>query len=804
MSARPDMPAEDLVTVEIDGKPYRAARGAMIIEVTDAAGIEVPRFCYHKKLPIAANCRMCLVQVEKAPKPLPACATPVAEGMKIYTSSEFARNAQKAVMEFLLINHPLDCPICDQGGECELQDLALSYGRDVSRFAESKRVVKDKNIGPLIATDMTRCIHCTRCVRFLEVIAGYKELGGTGRGENVEIGTYVERAIESEMSGNIIDVCPVGALTSKPFRFRARAWELSEHVGIAPHDAMGSNVLVHTRRGRVMRVVPRENEAINEVWLSDRDRFSYEGLYSADRVAAPLIKQDGGWRETSWDAALAATIAGLRQVIDTYDQGALGILVSPAATLEEMYLLRRLADGLGCSNLDHRLRQADFSDQDSAPLFPWLGQTIEALEACDALLLIGSNVRKEQPIAAHRLRKASLAGAGIMVINPIDFDFRFAVSQQAIVRPSAMVGELAAVAAALLADTGKTAPAALQALVSATQPEDAHTAMAESLREAGRATVLLGSLAMAHPNFATLRSLAALIATLSGATLGYLPEAANSAGGWIAGVLPHRGAAHEPRDVAGLHARAMLEAPRHGYLLFGVEPEFDTLNASLAYHAMRQAGFVVAMSPFASDATRACANVILPIAPFSETSGTFVNAEGRWQSFAGAARPVGESRPGWKALRVLGNLLELDGFDYLSSEAVRDELHERLGDARPDNRVGTFHGARSATGTGGLERVGEVPGYALDPLVRRAASLQQTADAAGDWIALSPTDAQRLNLQDADQAEVGQETGRVILRVRVDARVPTGAAWLPSATRETVDLGMNFGTVTVKPAVPAT
>ncbi len=799
MSARPDIPAEDLVTVEIDGKPYQAARGTMIIEVTDAAGIEVPRFCYHKKLPIAANCRMCLVQVEKAPKPLPACATPVADGMKISTRSEFARNAQKAVMEFLLINHPLDCPICDQGGECELQDLALGYGRGVSRFAEGKRVVKDKNIGPLIATDMTRCILCTRCVRFLEVIAGHKELGGTGRGENVEIGTYIERAIESELSGNVIDVCPVGALTSKPFRFRARAWELSEHAGIAAHDAMGSNLLLHTLRGKVMRVVPRENEAINEVWLADRDRFSYAGLYSADRVAAPMVRQDGVWRETGWDAALAAAVAGLRKIIDNHDQGALGVLVSPTATLEEMYLLRRLADGLGCSNIDHRLRQADFSDQDSAPLFPWLGQTIEALESRDAVLLIGSNVRKEQPIAAHRLRKASLAGAGIMVINPVDFDFHFAVAHKAIVRPSAMVGELAAVAAALLAGTGKTAPAALQALVGAAQPADPHRAMADALREARGASVLLGSLATAHPDFATLRSLAALIAALGGATLGYLPEAANSAGGWLAGVLPHRGAAHEPRDVAGLHARAMLEAPRRGYLLFGVEPEFDTLNASLAHHAMQQAESVVVMAPFASDATRAYANVILPIAPFSETSGTFVNAEGRWQSFAGAASPVGESRPGWKALRVLGNLLELDGFDYLSSEAVRDELRGRLGDTRPDNSLSTFHGARAAWGSGGLERVGEVPGYALDPLVRRAAPLQQTADAAAGWIALSPADAQRLNLRDADQAEVGQETGRVVLQVRVDARVPAGAAWLPAASRETAELGMNFGTLTVKP-----
>ncbi|MGA7801529.1 MAG: NADH-quinone oxidoreductase subunit NuoG, partial [Gammaproteobacteria bacterium] len=462
MSAKPQIPAGELVTIEVDGVPLQARKGQMVIEVTDEAGIYVPRFCYHKKLSVAANCRMCLVQVEKSPKPMPACATPVMEGMRVFTKSDYARDAQRAVMEFLLINHPLDCPICDQGGECELQDLALGYGRGVSRFTEKKRVVKDKDIGPLIATDMTRCIHCTRCVRFLEEIAGHKELGGTGRGENVEIGTYVERAIESEMSGNVIDVCPVGALTSKPFRFAARAWELTRHASVSPHDSVGSNLFVHALRGELLRVVPRDNEAINEVWLSDRDRFGYQGVNSADRLQAPMIKTDGAWKEVDWETALQAAADGVRHIADAHGPDQLGMLVSPTATVEEMYLAGRLAEGLGCRNIDHRLRQADFSDQERAPLFPWLGQSIEDLEQVDAALLIGSNVRKDLPIVGHRLRKASLGGAKLMFINPVDYQFRFNVAAKAIVSPSRMVGELAAVAAALLASKGAEAPAPLQ------------------------------------------------------------------------------------------------------------------------------------------------------------------------------------------------------------------------------------------------------------------------------------------------------------------------------------------------------
>ncbi|MBL8251823.1 MAG: NADH-quinone oxidoreductase subunit NuoG, partial [Candidatus Competibacter sp.] len=452
--------SEESVNIEVNGIPLKARKGAMLIEITDAAGIAIPRFCYHKKLSIAANCRMCLVEVEKAPKPLPACATPVMEGMKVYTESPKALAAQKGTMEFLLINHPLDCPICDQGGECELQDLALGYGADTSRFDERKRVVRDKDIGPLIATDMTRCIHCTRCVRFGEEIAGLRELGATGRGEHVEIGTYVSKAVASELSGNVIDLCPVGALTAKPSRFKGRSWEYLQHAAIAPHDSIGSNIFIHTLRGQVMRVVPRENESVNETWISDRDRFSYEGIYSDDRLAKPLL--DG--KESEWEPALEAAAKRLKDGIARHGADAVGFLVSPTATVEELYLAQKLARGLGVANIDHRLRQADFSDQDAAPVFPWLGQDVADLESVKSALLIGSNVRMEQPLAGHRLRKAALAGARILCVNPRDFDFRFPVTAKIVADPAGMVAGLAGVAQAVAELKNRSLPENLAAL----------------------------------------------------------------------------------------------------------------------------------------------------------------------------------------------------------------------------------------------------------------------------------------------------------------------------------------------------
>jgi NADH-quinone oxidoreductase subunit G len=794
MSARPRIPPDDAVSVEIDGRALSARKGAMIIEVADKAGIAIPRFCYHSKLSIAANCRMCLVEVEKVPKPVPACATPVMDGMKVYTKSDRARSAQKAVMEFLLINHPLDCPICDQGGECELQDLALGYGRDVSRFAEKKRVVRDKDVGPLIATYMTRCIHCTRCIRMLHEIAGKMELGATGRGENMEIGTYIEHSIESELSGNVIDVCPVGALTSKPFRFVARSWEMTQHPSVAPHDCAGSNLYVHTRRGRVMRVVPRDNEAINEVWLSDRDRFSYLGLYTEDRLRNPMRKLDGQWQECDWDIALDAACDGLRDVIASHGADELGILASPAATLEEMFLMHSLAESLGIHNIDHRLRQADFCDQERAPLFPGLGQEIAELEGLQAALLIGSNVRKEQPIIALRLRKAALAGARIMCVNPVDYEFNFPVHGRFVSPPAQMAGALAGIAASLEEGKGEALAGPVRELIAATNLTPEHQAMAQALGEAESAAILLGSVCVSHPAYSLLKALAGLIAARSGARLGYLPEAANSVGGWLAGVLPHRGPGGVRRTHAGLDARAMLESPRKAYLLFGVEPEFDCQDQRGARAALEGADFVVSLATHTSGAGLEYADVYLPVTPYTETSGTFVNAEGRWQGFVASAAPYGASRPGWKVLRVLGNRLGARGFEFASSEEIRDTLRDVVGTPATDNL--TRSGPVASPGAGrGVERVGDVPAYAVDALVRRSSALQQTIDGAPPVVRICTAQAERLGLVGASRVRVRQGEGDTILPLLIDDRVPPGCVWLPSGTAVTVELGPAFGAI---------
>ena len=800
MSAKPEAAAEDLLNIEIDGVDYQARKGAMIIEVTDDNDISVPRFCYHKKLPIAANCRMCMVQVEQggrmAPKPLPACATPVADGMRVWTTSDFARSAQRAVMEFLLINHPLDCPICDQGGECELQDLALEYGSGVSRFSEKKRVVRDKDFGPLIASDMTRCIHCTRCVRFLQHIAGFKEMGGLGRGENVEIGTYIQHNIESELSGNIIDVCPVGALTSRPFRFRARSWEMNQTASVAPHDCVGSNIHLHSRGGALLRAVPKENEAINEVWLSDRDRFAYEGVNSGDRLQQPMVKKADGWRPVEWEEALRIVAQALRERVASQGTQQLGILVSPSATLEEMSLVNRLAEGLGVSNIDHRLRQSDFSGQAEQPVFPFLGQTIEELEHVNAALLVGANPRKDQPIIGHRLRKAAKAGANMMVINSVDFDAHFKIAHKAIVTPARLVQSLAGVAAALLQIQKARAPRDLRALIDQTLPDATEQAMATSLSEAGQATVLLGLNAAMHPAFSILRALAVLVAKLGGARLGFLSEGANSAGACLAGVLPHRTAGGAVRAGVGMDAAQMLAQPRKNYLLLGIEPEFDCANGAAALAAMQQAEFVAALTPFVTGRMRDYADVLLPINSFAETSGTFVNCEGRWQSFVAASRAPGGSRPGWKVLRVLGNLLKLEGFDETLSEQVRDALSRQLGEVSVDNSQCGEAAGTAAPGSG-LQRIAYLPLYAVDATVRRAPALQKTPDAHVAALCLNSADAVRLKLAHGDKVMVSEKSGSVQLKVMVSDAVAAGAALLSMAIEETLPLGAPNGTLTV-------
>jgi NADH-quinone oxidoreductase subunit G len=786
--------SEEWVNIEVNSIPLKARKGAMLIEVTDAAGIAIPRFCYHKKLSIAANCRMCLVEVERAPKPLPACATPVMEGMKVYTESPKALAAQKGTMEFLLINHPLDCPICDQGGECELQDVALGYGGDVSRFAERKRVVKDKDIGPLIATDMTRCIHCTRCVRFGDEIAGLRELGATGRGENVEIGTYVAHSVASELSGNVIDLCPVGALTAKPSRYHGRSWEYVQHAAIAPHDSIGSNIFIHTLRGKVMRVVPRENESINETWISDRDRFSYEGIYSDDRLAKPLIDNI----EVDWETALGATVKGLKDVIARHGAEAVGFLVSPSATVEDLYLAQKLARGLDIVNIDHRLRQADFSDQDVAPVFPWLGQELQELEKTRAALLIGSNVRMEQPLAGHRLRKAALKGGQMMVINPRDFDFLFPIAAKVVANPAGMVISLAGVAQAVAELKGERIPENLAGLITGVSVGDAERLMAAHLVNNAPATVLLGNLAISHPAFSQLRALAGFIALCSGARLGYLPEAANSVAGWLVGALPHRLPGGKPAPASGLDARAMLESPRKAYVLIGVEPELDCWDGAAALKSMQAAEFVVSLNPYANAA--GYVKVTLPIATFAETSGTYVNADGRWQSFQGASKPFGEARPAWKVLRVLGNLCGVSGFDYLSSEDVLSEARNLVGSIQPDNvaDIGRLTSALQPFQMGGLLRIADVPIYAVDSLVRRARSLQSSPLARPAEVRLHPDVAEQLGVVGRERVHVRHNGVAVDLPLVLDEGIPVGCAWIPAGLPASIMLGPAVGPVVIQ------
>jgi NADH-quinone oxidoreductase subunit G len=774
-----------MLNIEIDGKKLEVEAGTTIIKAADAAGIYIPRFCYHKKLSVAANCRMCLVDVEKSAKPLPACATPVTEGMKIATNSAKAVDAQKGVMEFLLINHPLDCPICDQGGECDLQDQAVGFGKDASRYQEKKRIVKDKDIGPLIATDMTRCIHCTRCVRFGEELAGIVELGVTGRGEHMRIETYVKDSVDSELSGNMIDLCPVGALTSKPFRYRCRAWELTAKPSVSPHDCVGANIQVEVLRGKVMRVLPRENEAVNEAWLSDRDRFSYEAVNAADRLTQPLIKQDGVWRETDWNSALTFTAAGLRAVVDRHGAQALGALAGAHSTVEEFYLLQKLVRGLGSNHVDHRLRQEDFSDDDRLPVFPWLGQAIADLDRLDGVLLIGSNIRKEQPLLGLRLRKAFLRGARITAVNPLDYEFSFNLSAKSIVAPDKLASVLASIAKVVCKLSQQPLPAEVEAWCGGRAPDESEQAIAETLTRGARVSVLLGALALNHPQAAVLRSLAETIARLSGAKLGMLAEA-NSAGAWLAGCVPQRTAGGERIPQVGRNARAMLDEPLRGYVLLNTEPEIDSWDGAAARSALARTQFVVTLSSFRNAAADEYAQAQLPLAVFAETAGTFVNCEGRWQSFEPAVSPPGEARPGWKILRVLGNMLGLGGFDYSSADEVRAAVSNST---PPSSALTEWRLPAPGKSAAGLQRIAERPMYRVDPLVRRAPSLSKTKDNPSPTVSMNAAQANQLKLRAGAPMTVRAGNGETQLELTIDARVPDGCVLIPAGYAETAALG---------------
>ncbi len=844
---------ENMVTITVDGQQVQAPKGAMLIEVTDAQNIKVPRFCYHKKLAISANCRMCLVEVEKAPKPLPACATPVMEGMVVHTQSKYAKDAQKSVMEFLLINHPLDCPICDQGGECELQDVAVAYGSSVSEYSESKRVVFDKNIGPLITTELTRCIHCTRCVRFGREIAGIRELGMTGRGENALISTFIDESINSEMSGNAIDVCPVGALTAKPSRFKGRAWEMMQHKTVAPHDCIGSNIFVHTLRGEVVRVVPCENEAINEVWISDRDRFSYEGVDTDDRLTSPMIKRDGQWMAANWDEALqlvadkfkgiAVNLAELKakqaeaetevtaaeakesseEPVDAVEaetgdeteivepvNAEMAALVSANSTLEEQYLTQKLMRGLGCGNIDHRLRQSDFTDQDIAPVMPWLGQNIEQLEKLDAALLIGSNVRKEQPIANLRLRKAVVNNnAQISFLNSRHYDFNYPVANNLVVAQQHMAAELAGITAAVYQLSGNSLPKNISTVVSKAEVSDSHNAIAQQLMDAKSATVILGNSAQMHPQSSALRMLSELIAKQTNSTFGYLSDGCNAAGAWLAGAVPHRGAGGATDDViTGKNLAELIsdvdpqnqKSKLAACLLLNIEPDTDAANANELIATLKSADFVVSISAYNSASVKSVADVMLPAASFMETSGTYVNVEGFWQSFKGVIEPKGGSRPAWKILRVLGNLTGLDDFDYFSSDDVKKEVRSVCESIELSNAV---EGAATldVAALAGIHCASDVPMYATDAVVRRAASLQKTIDAQTQCVRLNSAEANRLGLNSVSSVTVKQGDCCPVLPLVIDDSIPDDCAWVASALEGNEHLGTAFAAVSIEPAI---
>lgn len=792
-----------MLNVEIDGVAVEVEHGTTIIDAADKLGIAIPRFCYHKKLSVAANCRMCLVQVEKFNKPLPACATPVADGMKIFTRSKAAVEAQKSVMEFLLINHPLDCPICDQGGECDLQDIAMAYGAPASRYTEEKRVVLNKNIGPLISTDMTRCIQCTRCVRFLQEVGGMMELGMVGRGEHAEITAYVDKSVESELSGNIIDLCPVGALTSKPFRYSARSWELTRRPSIAPHDGLGSHIEVHVKDNKVMRVLPREKESINECWLSDRDRFSYEGLNSPERLTVPMIRHHGQWQETDWKTALEYAAGHLKQITDQHGGEQLGVLVSPASTMEEAHLARKLAESLGSGNIDYRLRQTDFRLDGKRMGVPWMGCNIPDLQHMDRILVIGSNLRNEHPLLAHRIRKAVGKGAELSLVNPLDDDPLMTVSHKAICTPNDMVNVLAQILKAMsgLQRLSLCLPKSLNELLAGVKVWDNSQAMAESLAGLGKDMALvsphvgifLGNIAQHHPRFTELYSLAEAIASLCGASFGILPTAANSTGAHLVGAIP---------SADGLNARAMLESPRKAYLLVNVEPEFDCHNAALAAQAMAQAECVVALTAYRSEALRH-AHVLLPIAPFTETSGTFMSMEGRVQGFAAVTRPLGECRPGWKVLRVLGNTLGLTGFECDDTTQIRQEI---FGGEKPSKVV--WHRLNNnlrelieivvKIKSDCLQRVGEVPQYRTDGIVRRSPPLQKTRYLAEPAAAMHADQLARLGLEEGTLVVVRQGEGTATLAAKTDNRLPLGVVRVIAAVEATSMLGDLMGEISVE------
>ncbi|NYT23149.1 NADH-quinone oxidoreductase subunit G [Alcaligenaceae bacterium] len=776
-----------MVEVTIDGIKTDVPEGSMVIQAAHKLGVYVPHFCYHKKLSIAANCRMCLVDVEKAPKALPACATPVTNGMVVHTRSEKAVAAQNSVMEFLLINHPLDCPVCDQGGECQLQDLAVGYGKSASRYQEAKRVVVGKNMGPLISTDgMQRCIHCTRCVRFGEEIGGIMEIGMVNRGEFSEITTFLGKSVESELSGNVIDLCPVGALLSKPYKMSARPWELARRRTVSPHDSLGANLIAQVKLDRVKRVVPFENEDVNECWISDRDRYSYEGLYTEDRLLHPMIRgEDGGWREASWSDALQIVVQTINMIREEFGAEQVGALGSPLATTEELSLLARLTRALGSENVDFRLRQSDDAFDQALAGVPWLGMPVADLNEVDRVLVVGSFLRKDHPLMAQRLRQAAKRGTEIFFIDSAADDPLFPVAGRLTVAPSAIPNVLAEVAVALAAAGGQAVPAAFAGV----QVSEAARGMAASLASGQRAAVLIGNMASASKQASLLAANASEVARLAGARLGFLVEGGNTVGGYLAGATPRNG---------GRTAARMLAEPLKAYLVLHAEPSMDANDGARALQVLKDSGFAVALTSYRS-AAEDWADVMLPVSPFTETSGTFVNAEGRAQAFKAAAAPLGDTRPAWKVLRVLGNFFELQGFDEESSETVRDAVIAGGIEGRLSNEIKAAPGL-AATAAEGLERVTDVPIYRTDAIVRRAASLQETSASQSPRARMAAATLARLGVESGDAVRITSQRGQVSLPALLDDTVAAGCVRIAAAFPETLMLGGAEGQLNVERA----
>ncbi|NNG22178.1 NADH-quinone oxidoreductase subunit NuoG [Telluria aromaticivorans] len=772
-----------MVEIELDGKKVEVAPGSMVMDAANKLGTYIPHFCYHKKLSIAANCRMCLVEVEKAPKPMPACATPVSPGMIVRTHSDKAVQAQKSVMEFLLINHPLDCPICDQGGECQLQDLAVGYGKSNSRYDEEKRVVAPKEAGPLISMEeMARCIQCTRCVRFGQEVAGVMEFGMVGRGEHSEITTFVGKTVDSEVSGNMIDLCPVGALTSKPFRYTARPWELSRRKSIAPHDSLGTNLIVQVKGGKVMRVLPLENEAINECWISDKDRFSYEALDNADRLVNPMIKQGGVWQETDWQTALEYVAHGLRNIRHEHGADSVAAVATAHSTVEELYLLNKAMRGFGSDNVEFRLRQSDFSLD--GQVTPWLGMPITGISQLKRVLVIGSFLRKDHPLVTTRLRTAVKGGAKLSLLQGADDDLLMPVANKLIAAPGEWLAALSEVVSAVAGAKGIAAPSGFENV----QAGDAAKAIAASLTGTDApGAVFLGNAASHHPQASKIHAAAQWIAEQTGCSFGSLVEAANTVGGYLVGATGK--------------GEAAFATPKKAYVLLHAEPELDAANPQQARAALDGAEMVVAMSSFKHGMD--FADVLLPVSPFSETAGTFVNCEGRAQSFNGTVKPLGETRPAWKVLRVLGNLLGLTGFDYDTSESIRDEA---LGKGVTDHSGKLNNVAKLAPSTGSyaaagqLERVTDVPIYFTDALSRRSEPLQRTADANAPLVSLSKAVAEQLGVVAGDRVRVSQGSGSAVLVANVDARLPSNAVRVAAGHPAVATLGAMFGEINVEKA----